>query len=128
MIEGVIGLKPVNYFVSRYSNLHKKIPNFSFMRTITIESTGILSEELQTEVHHAFGMEHYTDYVFKPKGDKNYSATIVFEDSRKVIRNVEERSADFPDHQFEIEDLDMESGVMKIYTIQGGCITKIRSR
>lgn len=98
------------------------------MKTITIESTGILNEELQTEVHHAFGMEHYTDYVFKPKEDKCYSATIVFDDSRQVIRKVEERSADFPEHQFEIEDLDMETGIMKIYTIQDGSITKIRSR
>ena len=98
------------------------------MKTITIESVEVLDEELQTEVHHTFGMEHYTDYVFKPKGDKNYSATIVFEDSRKVIRKVEEKSVDFPDYQFEVEDLDMDTGVMKIYSIKNGSIIKMKSR
>jgi hypothetical protein len=98
------------------------------MKTITIESVEVLDEELQTEVHHTFGMEHFTDYVFKPKGDKNYSATIVFEDSRKVIRKVEERSVDFPDYQFDVEDLDMDTGVMKIYSIKNGSIIKIISR
>jgi len=97
------------------------------MKTITIESIEVLDEELQTEVHHTFGMEHYTDYVFKPRGDKNYSATIVFEDSRKVIKKVEEQSVKFPDYQFAVEDLDMDSGVMKIYTIKNGSILKIRS-
>lgn len=97
------------------------------MKTLTIESLDVLDEELQTEIHHAFGMEHYTDYVFKPKGDKNYSATIVYEDSGKVIRKVEERSVDFPDYQFEVEDLNMDTGVMKIYSIQNGRITKIKS-
>lgn len=98
------------------------------MKTITIESVEVLDEELQTEVHHTFGMEHYTDYVFKPKGDKNYSATIVFEDSRKVIRKVEEKSVDFPDYQFNVEDLDMDTGVMKIYSIKNGSIIKMKSR
>jgi len=98
------------------------------MKTITIESVEVLDDELQTEVHHTFGMEHYTDYVFKPKGGKNYSATIVFEDSRKVIRKVEEKSVDFPDYQFEVEDLDMDTGVMKIYSIKNGRIIKMKSR
>lgn len=98
------------------------------MKTLTIESLDVLDEELQTEIHHAFGMEHYTDYVFKPKGDKNYSATIVYEDSGKVIRKVEERSVDFPDYQFEVEDLDMDTGIMKIYSIKNGSIIKIKSR
>ncbi len=98
------------------------------MKSITIESVEVLDEALQTEVHHTFGMEHFTDYVFKPKGDKNYSATIVFEDSQKVIRKVEERSVDFPDYQFEVEDLDMDSGIMKIYSIKNGSIIKIKSR
>ena len=98
------------------------------MKTITIESIEVLDEELQTEVHHTFGMEHYTDYVFKPRGGKTYSATIVYEDSRKVIKNVEEQSAKFPDYQFRLEDLDMDTGVMKIYTIKNGSILKIESR
>ena len=98
------------------------------MKTITIESVEVLDEEQQTEVHHTFGMEHFTDYVFKPKGDKNYSATIVFEDSRKVIRKVEERSVDFPDYQFDVEDLDMDTGIMKIYSIKNGSIIKMKSR
>lgn len=98
------------------------------MKTITIESMEVLDQEQQTEIHHTFGMEHYTDYVFKPKGDKHYSATIVFEDSRKVIRKVKERSVDFPDYQFEVEDLDMDTGVMKMYSIKNGSILKIKSR
>jgi len=97
------------------------------MKTLTIESLEVLEEEQQTEIHHSFGMEHYTDYVFKPRGDKNYSATIVFEDARKVIRKVEERSVDFPDYQFEVKDLDMDTGIMKIYSIKNGSIIKIRS-
>jgi len=98
------------------------------MKTITIESVEVLDEELQTKVHHAFGMEHYTDYVFKSRGNNTYSATIVFEDSRKVIRNVEQRSVDFPEYQFELEDLDMDTGIMKIYSIKNGSIIKIMSR
>jgi len=98
------------------------------MKTITIESREVIGEELQTEIHYAFGMEHYTDYVFKPKGDKNYSATIVYEDSKKVIKNVKERSVDFPNYQFEVEDLDMDTGIMKIYSIKNGSIIKIKSR
>ena len=98
------------------------------MKTLTIESTDVLGEELQNEIHYTFGMEHYTDYVFKPKGDKNYSATIVYEDSKRVIKNVEERSVAFPNFQFEVEDLDMDTGVMKIYSIKNGSIIKIRSR
>ena len=98
------------------------------MKTLTIESIEVLDEELQNEIHYAFGMEHYTDYVFKPKGDKNYSATIVFEDSKMVIKNVEKRSVAFPNYQFEVEDLDMDTGVMKIYSIKNGSIIKIKSR
>ena len=64
----------------------------------------------------------------KPRGEKNYSATIVFEDSKKVIKNVEARSVAFPDYQFEVEDLDMDTGVMKIYSIKNGSIIKIKSR
>lgn len=98
------------------------------MKTITIESVEVLDEDLQTEVHYSFGMEHYTDYVFKPKGEKKYSATIVFEDSREVIRTVEKRSKDFPDHEFVIEDLDTENNVVREYHIKNGSILKIRSR
>ena len=63
---------------------------------------------MQTEVHHTFGMEHYTDYVFKPRGDQKYSATIVLEDSSDVIKNIVSRSVSFPDQEFMIDDLDME--------------------
>jgi len=98
------------------------------VKTITIESVDVLDEDIQTEVHYSFGMEHYTDYVFKPRGDKNYSATIVFEDSREVIRNVEANSVKFPDYEFVIEDLDTDTNLVREYRIKNGSILKIMSR
>ncbi len=92
------------------------------MKVLTIKSVEVLDETMQTEVHHTFGMEHYTDYVFKPRGDQKYSATIVLEDSAGVIRNVESRSVSFPDHEFMIDDLDMEQNSIERYRVKNGTI------
>ena len=43
------------------------------MRAITIKSLDVLAEEQQLDVHYTFGMEQYTDYVFKPGGGEIYS-------------------------------------------------------
>ena len=92
------------------------------MKVLTIKSVEILEENIQTDVHHTFGMEHYTDYVFKPRGDKKYSATIVLEDSAKVISNVEAHSTSFPDNEFLIDDLDMEQNSIERYRVKNGTI------
>ena len=34
------------------------------MKVLTIKSADVLDTDLQTEVHHTFGMERHTDYVF----------------------------------------------------------------
>ncbi len=67
------------------------------MRAISIKSVAVLEEELQLKVHHLFGMEQYTDYVFKPGGGKIYTATIVMEMSDHVISKVTEATSLFPD-------------------------------
>ncbi len=96
------------------------------MKAITIKSVEVLDEDLQNEIHHTFGMEHYTDYVFKPRGDQKYSATIVMDDSAEVIGNVEKRSAAFPGHEFIIDELDMEGVMISSYRIRNGKIMKKR--
>ena len=65
------------------------------MRAISIKSVEVLEEELQLHVHHTFGMEQYTDYVFKPGGGKIYSATIVMHSSDQVLSQVTEASSSF---------------------------------
>ncbi|HER07698.1 MAG TPA: hypothetical protein ENO20_02205 [Bacteroides sp.] len=90
------------------------------MQTLTIQSVDVLEEELQNEVHHTFGMEHYTDYVFHPRSDAVYSATIVLEESEPVIAKIISASASFPEHEFMIEDLDMEQNSMKRYRLKNG--------
>lgn len=92
------------------------------MKVLTIKSVEILEETMQTDVHHTFGMEHYTDYVFKPRGDQKYSATIVLEDSAKVISNVESLSTSFPDNEFLIDDLDMDQNSVERYRVKNGTI------
>ncbi len=99
-----------------------KILNFIFMKAITLKSAEILDESMQNEIHHTFGMEHYTEYVFKPRGDQKYAATIVMEDSKIVIQNVESRSTTFPDHEFIIKELDMDSNTENTYRIKNGKI------
>jgi hypothetical protein len=67
-------------------------------------------------------MEHYTDYVFKPRGDQKYSATIVLEESSNVISNIQAASVSFPEHEFVIDDLDMEQNSIERYRIRNGKI------
>ncbi len=90
------------------------------MRAITIKSVEILQEEVQLEVHYKFGMEQYTDYVFKPGGGKMYSATIVMDSSEHVINKVTEASSFFPGHTFILDDLDMESNISTSYRLKEG--------
>lgn len=98
------------------------------MKVLTIKSNEILDGELHTEVHHTFGMEHYTDYVFKPRGDQKYSATIVIEDSSEVIKNIVSGSISFSDQEFLVDDLDMEKNSIVRYRVKNGNILeKLRS-
>jgi hypothetical protein len=90
------------------------------MRAISIKSVEILEEEMQLEVHHTFGMEQYTDYVFKPGGGKTYSATIVMESSDHVIGKVTEASNSFPGREFILDDLDMDSNISTTYRFKEG--------
>ncbi len=92
------------------------------MKVLTIKSADILDGEMQTEVHHTFGMEHYTDYVFKPRGDSRYAATIVLEDTETVIRNVISSSESFPGVTFVIDDLDMENNSIERYHVKEGLV------
>jgi hypothetical protein len=92
------------------------------VKVLTIKSVNVLAEAIQTEVHHTFGMEHYTDYVFTPRGDQKYSATIVLEDTSHVIQNVQKNSASFADQEFVIDDLDMENNSIERYRIMNGNI------
>jgi hypothetical protein len=98
------------------------------MKAITVKSIEVLDEALQTEVHHTFGMEHYTDYVFKPRGDRKYEATLVMEDSSELIHKVTEGSKAFPEHEFLIVVLDTDSNVVKKYYIKAGEYLKITNR
>jgi hypothetical protein len=90
------------------------------MRAITIKSVEVLDEALQIEVHFSFGMEQYTDYVFKPRGEELYSATIVMEESDHVIKQVQEATESFPGHEFILDDLDMDSNIGTTYRFKNG--------
>ena len=90
------------------------------MRAITVKSVEVLEEELQLNVHHSFGMEQHTDYVFKPGGGKIYSATIVMEISDHVISQVKEATSLFPDQEFILDDLDMDSNISTTYRLKEG--------
>jgi len=94
------------------------------MKVLTIKSVDPLDEQMQTEIHYAFGMEHYTDYVFKPRGAQKYSVTIVMEDTSKVIRNVLANSSSFPNHEFIVDDLDMEGNNIGRLRIRNGEVVK----
>lgn len=98
------------------------------MRVLTIKSAEVLDEELQNEIHHTFGMEHYTDYVFTPRRAGEYSATIALEDPGHVIRNVTARSVSFPEHEFVIDDLDMDSSSVTRYRIRDGQVLETLQR
>ena len=90
------------------------------MRAISIKSVEVLEEDMQLQVHHTFGMEQYTDYVFKPGGGEIYSATIVMDLSDHVISKVREASASFPGLEFILDDLDMDSNISTRYRFKDG--------
>jgi hypothetical protein len=90
------------------------------MRAITVKSADLLGEEQQLDVHYSFGMEQYTDYVFKPGGGKIYSATIVMDTSDHVISRVKEATRLFPGQEFVLDDLDMESNISTTYRFRDG--------
>lgn len=92
------------------------------MKVLTIKSAEALDEEMQTEVHHGFRMEHHTDYVFKPRGDQKYSATIVLDNTEPVIKQVISASTAFPDLAFVIDDLDMEANSIERYHVKDGFV------
>ena len=99
------------------------------MKVLTITSVEVMDESLQMDVHYAFGMEHYTDYVFKPKEDREYTGTIVLDkssvvNSADVVGNVVSASNSFPGHEFQIDDLDMEKNTIDRYRIKNGVILK----
>jgi len=79
-----------------------------------------LDEAMQIEVHYAFGMEHHTDYVFKPGGEEVYSVTIAIEDPGQVIESVTKGSESFPEIDFELEDLDVDTNVATTYRFKNG--------
>ena len=90
------------------------------MRAISIKSVEVLEEDLQLHVHHTFGMEQYTDYVFKPGGGKIYSATIVMHSSDHVVSKVTEATAFFPGREFILDDLHTDSNVSTTYRLKDG--------
>jgi len=92
------------------------------MKVLTIKSSGILEPETQTEIHYAFGMEQHTDYVFKPRNDQKYSATIVLEDSKPVVKRMISESMKFPELAFVIDDLDMEENTIERYHVKEGIV------
>ena len=99
------------------------------MKVLTITSVEVMDESLQMDVHYAFGMEHYTDYVFKPREDREYSGTIVLDkssvvNSAQVVENVVSASSSFPEHEFQIDDLDMQKNTIDRYLIKNGEILK----
>ncbi|PID92929.1 MAG: hypothetical protein CSA96_01135 [Bacteroidetes bacterium] len=96
------------------------------MKVLTIKSVDALSEALQTEVHHVLGMEHFTDYVFKARGDQQYTATIVLERSAQIISKIIASSADLPDQEFILDDLDMEENTINRIRIKAGEVTETR--
>lgn len=92
------------------------------MKVLTIKSSNILDLEKQTEVHHVFGMEHHTDYVFKPREDQKYSATVVLEDSGPVVDMIIAATESFPDIGFVLDDLDMENNHIERYHVTEGVV------
>jgi len=92
------------------------------MKVLTVKSSTILNLDKQTEVHHAFGMEHHTDYVFKPRQSQKYSATIVLEESGPVIDLIISATESFPDIAFVIDDLNMRKNVIVRYHVKEGVV------
>ena len=98
------------------------------MKVVTVKSVNVLKEELQMDVHYAFGMEHFTDYVFKPREGQKYSATIVMEDTSPVIQKVIENSTQFPGQEFIVDNLDMEGNNVDRIRVSDGKVVKKLNR
>lgn len=92
------------------------------MKVLTIKSSIPLDVDTQTEVHHAFGMEHHTDYVFKPRDARKYSATIVLQNSGPVVDMIIGATEKFPDIGFVIDDLNMEQNRIERYHVKEGVV------
>jgi len=92
------------------------------MKALTVKSKEVLDGNLQNEVHFILGMEQYTDYVFKPREDRKYSATIVLEESSEVIKNIVSKSVSLPDMEFLIDDLNMEDNSIVQLRVKNGKI------
>ena len=90
------------------------------MRVLTVKSVEKISEDMQNEIHHTFGMEHHTDYVFKDKAGAIYSATISLEFTKPVIAEVVKQSVKFPETIFIIDDLDSDNNIIERYRIKDG--------
>lgn len=92
------------------------------MNVLTVKSSSILDPDKQTEIHHVFGMEHHTEYVFKPREDQKYSATIVLEETGPVVDMVIKATINFPDIGFVIDDLNMEKNQIERYHVREGVV------
>jgi len=98
------------------------------MKVLTIKSENLLEEKMQTDVHYILGMEHYTDYVFKARGDRQYSATIVLDDTAPVLEKIIGATRELPDLLFIIDDLDMEKNSIDRFHVRDGQVKeKLRS-
>ena len=94
------------------------------MKAVTVKSAEVMDETLQLEVHYAFGMEHYTDYVFRPRDGMKYSVTVVMDDSTEIMKNVVTRCASFPDREFVMEVLEIGENALSHYVIKNGSIVE----
>jgi hypothetical protein len=95
------------------------------MKVLTIKSEESLQEKVQTDVHYILGMEHYTDYIFTARGARQYSATIVLEDTAPVIEKIVTATQKLEGMLFIIEDLDMEKNTIERLHVREG---KVRER
>jgi hypothetical protein len=94
------------------------------VKAVTVKSEELLDEALQLEIHYAFGMEHYTDYVFKPRDGKKYSVTLVMDESKEVMDRVVARSVSYPDQVFILEVLEIEQNTLSRFAIQNGKVVE----
>jgi len=90
------------------------------MKVLTVKSVESISDDLQNEIHHTFGMEHHTDYVFKDKGGEIYSATISLEKTGHVIEEIIRQSKKFPEMIFIVDNLDSDNSIIERYRIKDG--------
>jgi hypothetical protein len=95
------------------------------MKVLTIRSVEEIDPQLKLDVHYAFGMERHTDHIFKDVDGSEYSSTINVESTTDIINTIKERSVNFPQISFIIEDLDLESNNLKRYRLNNGDMEKI---